>query len=166
MRDLEGFQQIAPQFARAVDRQGPGLLEPALDGVARQVVHHVERQALTLVHVVDWNDVGMTQPAEDPSLLDELRLRFDRPQLRPQDLDGHRAIEPDVARQVHGSHAAACELAQQLVVGRQSRTQALKESRHVTRTGEHPGPCPESQTAPSVSGPFHCGTSVAEVTAP
>src|SRR2546422_7180334 len=36
--------------------------------------HHVERQALTLVHVVDWNDVGMTQPAEDPSLLDELRL--------------------------------------------------------------------------------------------
>jgi len=32
MSDLEGFQQIAPEFARAVDRQGPGLLEPALNG--------------------------------------------------------------------------------------------------------------------------------------
>src|SRR2546426_6686897 len=36
----------------------------------------------------------------------------------------------------HGSHAAASELAHQLVVWRQSRTQALKESRHVTWTGE------------------------------
>ena len=132
MRDLEGFQQIAPEFARAVDRQGPGLLEPALDGVARQIVHHVERQALTLVHVVHGNDVGMGQPAEDPSFLDELLLRFDRPQLGPQDLDRHGAVEPYVARQVHGSHAAASELAQQLVVWRQSRTQALKEGRHGT----------------------------------
>src|SRR5713101_1397127 len=166
MRLPERRQQVAPELTRGVDRQAPMLLQMSLEGVPLQVVHHIEVQALTFIDLVDRNDIGVSQIGEDASFADELLDGLDRPQLGPQHLDGHGTREGYVAGQVHRSHAAASELAQQLVLGRQSRTQALKEGRHVTWTGEHPGPRPESQTAPSVAGPFHCGTSVAEVTAP
>ena len=132
MRLPERRQQVAPEFTCGVDRQTPMLLEMRLEGLALQVVHHIEVQAVTFIDLVNRNDVGVSQIGEDASFVDELLDGLDRPQFGPQHLDGHGTVEGDVAGQVHRSHAAASELTQQLVLGRQSRTQALKEGRHCT----------------------------------
>ena len=150
----ERRQQVTPDLTRGVDGQSSMLREMALEGVALQVVHHIEVQAILFMHRMHGNDVRMPQIREDASFVDKLVDGLRRPQLGPQHFDGNEAVEGHVARQVDGSHAAASELGQQLVLRRQSRTQALREGRHVTWTGEHSGRRPESQTAPEVRGRF------------
>ena len=76
-------QQVAPEFARGVDRQTPLFFELRLKGVALQVIHHVEVQAVPFIDFVDGNDVGVSQIGEDASFVDKLPDGLDGPPLGP-----------------------------------------------------------------------------------
>jgi hypothetical protein len=69
--------------------------------------------------------LGVLQVRRDADLAQEALGPEHGAELRVEDLDGHGAVVPDVARQVHGRHAAAAEHARQLV--------ALGEGRRESR---------------------------------
>ncbi len=93
-------------------------METTLDRLARQVVHHVEVQAVALVDVMHGDDVGMVQHAEGAGLVDELLRGGDCPQPGPQHLDSNGPVEPHVAGEEHRPHAAARQLALDVVAFR------------------------------------------------
>ena len=158
-------QQVAPEFARGVDRQTPLFFELRLKGVALQVIHHVEVQAVPFIDFVDGNDVGVSQIGEDASFVDKLPGGLDGPPLGPQHLDAHETIEGHVPREVDRPHAAACELALELVVRRQGRTQALEEGRHRNLDRRTSRPPSRKSNGPAQAGPFDAAR-VSPVTGP
>ena len=129
---FERVQEVAPELPRGIDGQRPVLLEMTLEGFPVQVVHHIVIEACLFVDVVNRDDVGMSHSGEDARFVHELSGRLGGPQLWPQHLRRPQAVERHRAHEVHTAHAAARQLAQQLVVRRQGRTQALKEGRHST----------------------------------
>jgi hypothetical protein len=132
-------------------------------GAAREL-HDEERSTGGVVaEVEDLDDAGVADRAGDAGLAEEQRAGLGRVrQLGRQPLDGDRAIDHHVARQVHRGHAAGAQLAVDLVAaeaflgrrldgalaprrtrphvdarrpapGRRRRARIVLESRHDTR---------------------------------
>src|SRR6266851_1511290 len=59
MRHAQGFEQVPSELTRRIHRQRAVLRKVTLDGVAAEIVHHVEVQAVTLIDVMNGDDVGM-----------------------------------------------------------------------------------------------------------
>ena len=76
------------------------------------------RPPFRLADVIDLDDVGMPQAGHGLGFLAKA-LELLRPRVRPgQDhLQGHEPIEPDLPGLVDDTHAAAAELAEDLVIG-------------------------------------------------
>ena len=105
------------------DRAGGGRREAGggeaiPDGAARELLHHDEAEALALDVVEDRDDVRVGQAGQGARLggeaLAHLGLRRER---RRQLLDGDAAVEAPVATEVDDAHAAAPDLALDVVVG-------------------------------------------------
>ena len=77
----------------------------------------------------------MVQPPEDLDLAPEAGRAQDRPELRPQDLDGHQPAELVVLGQIDPSHAAATQLLEHPIAGLQRRTDRSQFAGHRTLPG-------------------------------
>ncbi len=105
--------------ARHLRQQPPRLRDghPGIPGqtprqrVAVDVRHDEEHQSLTLVDREDRNNVGMRQLRGGLGLTQKPRANVGaKRQLRRQDFDRDRPLEPAVSRQVHDPHPAAPDL--------------------------------------------------------
>ncbi len=87
-------------------------------GSAGQVFHGDVVIIADPADVVDTDDMAMVQPRGDLGLAQEslAKVRIDQ-QGRRHDLERDFAVHGFLDRQIHGSHAAAPELAQQSVSG-------------------------------------------------
>ena len=93
------------------------IVQPLGEIVARDVRHHEEDDALRLVDGVDVDDVRMVELRRGLRLAQEARLDLAAErELGRQDLDRDRALQPPVFRAIDDAHAAAPDLAVQLVV--------------------------------------------------
>ena len=117
-------------LAVRVGQAGAELLDPlqalgdperglaAHDLAQRLAVHVLHRdvgQAAELVDVEDGDDVGMTQGAGGLRLAREPLARFDRIEIRANQLDRDEAADLRIFRQVEGSHAALPQAADDFV---------------------------------------------------
>jgi hypothetical protein len=70
------------------------------------------------VDVVDFDDMGVLQPGDRLGLLEEaLQVLAVGQVAGPDHLQGHQALEAQLSGPVHHAHAAAAQLAQDLVAG-------------------------------------------------
>ena len=101
--------QQAHAFAR---RQRAGARDTLREALALDEAHHERQHALAFLDGVHRHDVGMREARRDAGLPHEplAQHRIGREGLR-QHLDGHMAVELQVAPEVDGAHAAAPELA-------------------------------------------------------
>ena len=124
---LQGFEPIASELEGLVVGQASSRREAVLQGLPFQEVHHIEMQAVALFDRVNDHDGRMPHLPQRLGLAHESRDAVGRDELGPQHFDGHQTVERDLPSEVDGAHSAAGELPQQLVVGRQRRTQTLEE---------------------------------------
>ena len=67
----QGVGHLARDLERVVDRELALVVEPLAEGLALDVGHDVEDQAVDLVGVVQRQDVGVVQPGGDLDLAEE-----------------------------------------------------------------------------------------------
>jgi hypothetical protein len=85
--------------------------EPRAQRLALDERHHVVQQPARAPRVEQRQDVRVLQRRGDADLREEPLGPHGRRELLVQHLDGDAAAVPQVAREVHGGHAAAPELA-------------------------------------------------------
>ncbi len=129
-------RQRIRDLTRDPHRVGDGDLmlppQPIGERLPIHIRHHVERHAIDLAGVEQWQDVGMLEVAGDLDLAGEAARPHDRCKVRLQYLDGDRAIELAVLREIHVGHPAASDRASDLVATGQRATELSKWGRHVT----------------------------------
>ena len=97
---------------------------------------HEEHLAADFVGAMNRDDVRMRQPRGRPRLAQEALANVGSSgEMRRQRLDRDHPVEPQVARQVHDAHAAAADLALDLVLPgkrawRRPSVVGRRESRH------------------------------------
>jgi hypothetical protein len=110
--------------------------EPLAQGLAADVGHGVPQLAVGLAVVVHRADVGMLEPRGGGDLAPE-PLGVDRERhVAAEQLEGDGAVVPQVEREVHRGHAAAAQLAVELVTS--SKGEAWCRSGHAV-TGREQG---------------------------
>ena len=113
----ERVGDVAHGAPRFIHRQRAVIVHALGEVVARDVRHHEEDDAFGLVDGVDVDDVRMVELRGGFGLAQEPRLDLAAErQLGRQHLDGDRALEAAIFRAVDDTHAAAPNLAVQLVV--------------------------------------------------
>jgi hypothetical protein len=92
------------------------LLKPVASRLAGQRLHHHVRRVAGLTEVEHLDDVRMADRSCDARFAQErFGHRVANPRRPPQQLDRHRPLEPLVAGEVHGRHAAFSEQALETV---------------------------------------------------
>ena len=92
------------------------LLDPFGEALAGDVLHREEVLAVKLADVVDVDDVRVSQSGGGLGFGLKAADQLGRSEVAGQDhLDGHRAVEPFLPGLVDDAHAAAADLADQLV---------------------------------------------------
>ena len=92
------------------DRELPLALQPRAQRLTGDKGHHVIELALGVTRVEQGENVWMLQP-RGPDLGEEPLGAQCSAQVGVEDLDGDVAIVLEIAREVHGDHAALSELA-------------------------------------------------------
>ena len=112
---FEGFGDLFRDGQRLVERDGAAR-QPLCQILALDEFHHEGPDTVGLVQPVDGGDVRVIQGGEDFrfALKPRHSFRVSNEGLR-QDLDGHIAIEPRVARPIHFAHPASPEGGENLV---------------------------------------------------
>src|SRR6266545_3079369 len=106
-------------------------------GLALHVRHDVVEHPGGFTRVVQRQDVRVGEPRDHLDLAEKpLRTEAGR-QLRPQDLEGDLASEPDVVRQVDDGHPAAPKFAPERVAARQGGRQTRLEVHHAPSIRGH-----------------------------
>ena len=132
VRRAQGVQQVAAELADVLERQR-AVQQPGGEGVAREVIHLVVRHAVGFGGGVNGNDVRMAERGEDLRFLTEPLRRQRRVQLGANDLDRHQPVELSVAGEEYGTHAAARQLALDVVAPRR------EGGPHALQPGGHDG---------------------------
>ena len=105
---------------------------------AVHVLHDDVDEVLRFAERVHGDDVGMAEPCRHPCLTTEpLAMLVRRRELVTQHLDRDQSMEGDVAREKDDPHAAAAELAHDLVLRADVRRDLLALPRH-RRRGQLP----------------------------
>ena len=87
-----------------------------------EIRHGEPEEAVALAGVVDREDVRMNQSRRDPDFLEKAPGQLAAgPHGGMQHLERHDPVVPEVARLVHGRHAAGADLLADLVAGRRAR---------------------------------------------
>jgi hypothetical protein len=80
------------------------------------VLHHVEERDLVLpTQIVDGHNAGVAQAGEQASLAFEASFEFSRGEGRVDHLHGHVAFQTRVGRQIHDTHAATAQRAEDVI---------------------------------------------------
>jgi hypothetical protein len=97
---------------------GQALLRDRLaQGLAAQVLHHDEVEAVVVRDVVDGHDVGVIERGRRARLAEEAGpARRVARTVGGQDLERDEAVEPGIAGLVHDGHASLAQLLHDLVV--------------------------------------------------
>src|SRR5262245_29991016 len=105
----EGGSDLNGVCERLIERQKT-LLQPVGQRLALEELHDEKRRAAFLTDLVRRADVRMLELRERTGFAVEAlsEVRVEREDIG-QDLEGHDAIEPRVARLVHLAHAARAE---------------------------------------------------------
>jgi hypothetical protein len=118
------------------NRELPELLDDVVERFPLHVLHDEEERRLGLLDRVDRDDVRMRELRGRAGLeLEPVRHPLALEQVGRHDLDGDPAIEGDVMRQEDGCHAAAAQLAQDLVLAERRVAQDLAHGRLDARRG-------------------------------
>ena len=106
MRALQRVRYLDGDLQQLLGRKR-ALLQPLVQGLALQVLHHQEVHARLVAHVVQRADVGVGQGGYRLGLaVEALPQSRVAGQVRGQDLDGDGALQASVAGAVHLTHAA------------------------------------------------------------
>ena len=106
---VEGLRDLDP-VAQGLLEGKRAPLQPLGEGLAFQVLHDQVVDPILPAEVVEDADVGMIQGGDGPGLtLEALAQVRASCQLRREDLDRHRPIEPRVPGPVDLAHAAGAE---------------------------------------------------------
>ena len=134
VRVVQGGGHLARDPHRVGHRQLLLPVHPVADGLAFDVRHDVEEEAVGLAAVEERQDVRVLEVGGGGDLAQEPLGADDRGQLRPEHLDRHLAVVLEVLRQVDGGHAAGAEfLLEAVAVG-----EGLGEAGKRVRQGETP----------------------------
>ena len=152
----------------AACRAGPGgAVEPAVEAAAVEVLQLEEGQAVGLADVVDLHDVGVLQPRDGLGLGQESDDRLGVGMGTGQDhLEGARAVEADLPGPVDDAHAAAAQLAQDLVALDDrdrplSRSRRRRVGRRIAGSRGHHGLLAiRPDAAPAETGRFRRGRGI------
>ncbi len=114
----ERIRDVAHDSSRLVDRERAVLVQQLRDIVARDVRHHEENDAALLVDRVDVDDVRVVELRGHLGLAQEPGLDFAAErQFGWQYFDGDRALQTPIFGAIDDPHAAAPDLAVQLIMG-------------------------------------------------
>ncbi len=126
VRVVEGVGDLLGDPQGHVDRKLTLADQPVVQGLALQKGHDVVQEAVGFAGVEQGKDMGMGKRGGDPDLAQEAIRPEGRRQLRPQDLDGHSALVPEVLGQVDRRHSPAAYLAQDVVARGQRGSKPLE----------------------------------------
>ena len=98
-----------------LDRQLHFALQPVAQALALDVGHRVPEPACCLARVEHGQNVRMLEPGRGLDLAQEALRAEHRAEFGVEHLERDGPLVPDVASEVHGRHAAAPELALELV---------------------------------------------------
>jgi hypothetical protein len=87
----------------------PLRLEPVTQALPFDERHHIVQHPGRLSGVEQRENVGVGQLGGDLDLLQEALRSQRRRQVVAEDLDGDLAVVLEIARQIHGGHAAAAD---------------------------------------------------------
>jgi hypothetical protein len=130
VRVLQRVRHLARQLHRVVHRELPLSLEPSAERLALHERHHVVQLPVCAAGIEQRQDVRVLERRGKLDLLEESLWPEHRTELRVQDLDCHLPAVPNVLRQVHGGHAAASELALDVVTAREHGAKLRERRRH------------------------------------
>ena len=108
---------------RVVHRELLLALEARAQALALDVRHDVEQQTIGLARVEQREQVGMLQVSRDANLTQEPVGAEHDTKLRIEDLERDVALVAEIARQIHGCHPTASNLALELVAAGERRVQ-------------------------------------------
>ena len=111
VREGERVRYLDQDPDRIVDRQLAPAVEPGAERLAGHVGHDVVEESAGLAGVVQRQDVRVLQHGGKLDLAQEALGAERGGQLGPEHLHGDVALVPEIAREVHGGHAALPELA-------------------------------------------------------
>ncbi len=132
VRMLERIGHLAHQPQRDVHGKATLALEPRAQRLALDEGHDVPQQPdvrASSPRVEQREDVRVLQRRRDTDLLEEPLRADGRRELLAQHLDRDAAVVLHVACEVHGGHAAAAELALDLVAAFERLRESLGERR-------------------------------------
>ena len=117
VRLVDGAGQRLDQPGRVAGRPG-GAVEAVGQAAPGDVLQREVRAAVVVAEGVDLDDVRVVQPGDGLGLGQEADGRLGPGVVAGQDhLQGDEAVEPDLAGLVDDAHAAAAQLAEDLVAG-------------------------------------------------
>jgi hypothetical protein len=107
------LEHLDGDVRRLLRRQTPGFAQPRGEGAALDVLEHEVGHARILARVVEGDDAGVSELADDPGLLQQ---RIDAPRLlgrvaavEPDSLDRHAPVQARVFGEVDLALGAAPE---------------------------------------------------------
>ena len=132
---VERQRHLAGKPHRNVDRELPFPGDPVAERLTLDERHREPEPVGDGARVIDAEDVRVLEPGGELDFPLEPLGAHRRREFRMEHLEGDRAVVLDIARQKHGRHATAPELAFDLVATREGRPQAFNRCRHQGRVG-------------------------------
>jgi hypothetical protein len=117
VRVLQRGTQLQEKPLHDGNRQCPVALDHRVEWRAIDVLHDEEERIAGIANGVDHHDVRVIESRGRPRLaLEPLLHAVVEREVRQHGLDGHLAIQAQVVGEVHDGHAAASDLAADLVL--------------------------------------------------
>jgi hypothetical protein len=117
---IEGIGHLARYGQGGVDGELHLAVESLAERLPLHVRHGVPQEPVCLTGVEDRQKVGVVEASGEPDLPEEPVGPQCGSELGMEHLEGYRPVVPEIAGQVHGSHAAAPQLALDAVAVGQS----------------------------------------------
>ena len=122
----ERARHLAGDAQGVLERQRALALEPVPQRFPFDVGHHVVEGPARLTRIVQRQDVGVGEPGGQLDFPEEPLGAERGGDLGAEHLDGDGAAVPEIAREVHGGHAAVSQLALEGVAVGQRRAQGVE----------------------------------------
>ena len=137
------IRHLARDLERVVDGElaFPGQTLP--EGLSLDVRHDIVGHALSLIGIVERQDVGMVETRGDLNLAEKPDRSYLRGDVGAEDLDGNRALVLEVMGEVDPCHPTLAQLPLESVAGSESRLETVERVGHYRPLIIHRGCPPE-----------------------
>ena len=132
---MEGARGLGRNAERVVHRKLSLAAEAVAERLALDERHGEPQAAGGLARVVDRQDMRVLEPGGELDLALEPLGAEGGGELGEEDLEGDRAVVPEVLGQVDDGHAAAAELTLERVAVRECIAQAIRHAHEAPRGG-------------------------------